>query len=168
MEPGSQDENSDSIQYTIRLSDGQTFGPASRQEVLNWARESRIPDDALIETSDGASSIAASLPWVIEARKRAVPPRSRVGLSPQVPPPNAIDHVIPVRNGPALISWYLGVFSLIPILGIPLGIGAIITGLIGLLKVGRGDVKVGFWHGLLGMILGCIGTFGPLVLMVFL
>ena len=77
-----------------------------------------------------------------------------------------MDHVIPLRNAPALFSWYLGVFSLIPFLGIPLGIAAIVLGIIGLLKVGQGSAKVGFWHAVLGIGFGVIGTFAfPLLLM---
>ncbi|MCH2161368.1 MAG: hypothetical protein MK085_05795 [Phycisphaerales bacterium] len=156
---GMQDTPSKS-QYTVTLASGQVFGPVTQEELVHWAREGRVPAEGMVQGPDMPPVAAGSLPWFAEARARAVPPRSPEGLGAGAPPPNAMDHVIPVRNGPALISWYLGVFSLIPFLGIPLGIAAIITGAIGLKKSKAANVKVGFWHGLLGMLLGILSTFG--------
>ena len=36
--------------------------------------------------------------------------------------------LMPMKNPPALVAYYLGIFSLIPLLGIPMGIAAIVMG----------------------------------------
>ena len=163
------DQSGEPVLYTVRLANGETFGPADRDVLVQWARESRIPHQAMIESSDGERVSADSLPWIVEARVRSVPPRSPEGLATGERAPNAIDHVIPLRNVPALFAWYLGVFSLIPFLGIPLGIAAVILGVIGLLKARQSSVKVGFWHSVLGILLGLFGGLGlPMLLIIVL
>lgn len=58
-----------------------------------------------------------------------------------------MDHVIPAKNMPALLGYYFGVFSLLPVLGLLLGPAAVICGVLGLRKarpigVGRGHAIV--------------------------
>jgi hypothetical protein len=48
------------------------------------------------------------------------------------PPDNTLGGLIPTKNSSALIAYYLGVFSIIPCLGIVLGIAAFVLGLKGL------------------------------------
>ena len=86
-----------------------------------------------------------------------VPPMSRDEVrTPPAPIPTAMDHVIPTKNMPALLGYYFGVFSIIPVLGIPLGIAAIICGVFGLRSAGPSGVGGG--HAITALILG--GLFG--------
>ena len=48
------------------------------------------------------------------------------------PPDNAASVVIPYKNAPALIGYYLGIFSLIPCIGGVLALGAVPLGIVGL------------------------------------
>ena len=68
--------------------------------------------------------------------------------------------LIPYKNPMALWSYYLGVFSLIPVLGIPLGIGALITGFRGLKFAGLHPEAKGKVHAWIGIVLGAIGAVG--------
>ncbi len=74
-------------------------------------------------------------------------------MPPQQPETgDATGGVIPYKNVPALIAYYFGVFSLIPCFGVPLGMGALVLGIIGLVKYkktpqGRGGVHA--WIGIL-------------------
>lgn len=43
-----------------------------------------------------------------------------------------LDGLIPLGNKPALIGYYLGVFGLIPFIGFPLAVGAVVLGTMGL------------------------------------
>jgi hypothetical protein len=63
-------------------------------------------------------------------------------LPPRVPPPpppiappasagSGLEAIIPTRNPHALAAYYLGLFSLIPILGLPMGIAALVLGIKG-------------------------------------
>ncbi len=58
---------------------------------------------------------------------------------PVQPKPNddSLTNIIPYRNVAALVGYYLGVFSLIPCLGIPLAVAAIVMGIIGWSKRAR-------------------------------
>jgi hypothetical protein len=69
---------------------------------------------------------------------------------------DATGGVIPYKNVPALIAYYLGVFSLIPCLGIPLGIGAVILGIIGLVKYKKTPQVRGVVHAWIGIALGSL------------
>ena len=60
-------------------------------------------------------------------------------LHPSAPPiiidsDSTLGGLIPAKNVPGLIAYYLGVFSVIPFLGIPMGIAAFILGIKGVRK----------------------------------
>ncbi|MDZ7619729.1 MAG: hypothetical protein U1E05_22240 [Patescibacteria group bacterium] len=71
---------------------------------------------------------------------------------------SAIDTMIPSRNGAALASYYLGLFSLFPLLGFPLAIAAIVLGVKGLRNVSKEPAVRGKIHSWVGLI--CGGVFG--------
>lgn len=79
--------------------------------------------------------------------------------------------LIPYRNAFALWAYYLGVFSLIPCFGIPLGIAAFITGIMGLRRANRQPQMGGKGHAWAGIILGLVSVIGqvafiPIVLLI--
>jgi hypothetical protein len=87
----------------------------------------------------------------------SVPPTSLDGL--RMPPPSkpsVMDHVIPAKNMPALLGYYFGVFSLLPVLGLLLGPAAVISGVLGLRKAR--PTGVGRGHAITAIVLG--GLFG--------
>lgn len=67
---------------------------------------------------------------------------------------DATGGVIPYKNAPALIAYYLGVFSLIPCFAIPLGAGAFVLGIIGLVKYKKTPQVRGVVHAWIGILLG--------------
>jgi len=86
--------------------------------------------------------------------------------SSPVPPPmnqptsDATGGVIPYKNPQALTSYYLGVFSLIPLLGLLLGCVAVPLGIIGLRKRKTMPQIRGTAHAWVGIILGGLSVFG--------
>ena len=100
------------------------------------------------------------------------PPTTPSTEAPPIPravdhTPNTMDHILPARNIPALVSWYLGVFGLIPILGIPLSLAAILSGIYGLIIAKRPEIQVGRGHAIAGIILGTVmGVFLPLIILI--
>ncbi|HWB60709.1 MAG TPA: DUF4339 domain-containing protein [Chthoniobacteraceae bacterium] len=93
----------------------------------------------------------------------------RTILMPAVPPPlppphvlraagggDATGGVIPYKNPQALISYYLGVFSLIPVLGLLLTIPALILGVLGLKKQKAFPAIKGGVHAWVGISLASI------------
>jgi hypothetical protein len=55
---------------------------------------------------------------------------------------------------PALIGYYCGVFGLIPFLGLPLSVAAIVLGKIGLSKYKANPTPGAKPHALVGLVLG--------------
>ncbi len=79
---------------------------------------------------------------------------------------DATGGIIPYKNPPALIAYYLGLFSLIPCLGLLLAPAAIILGIIGLKKKNKCPVIKGGIHAWIGIICGFI--FGSLWLLLLI
>jgi len=75
---------------------------------------------------------------------------------------DALSALVPYKNIPALIAYYLGVFSAIPCVGLFLGTAALILGIKGLkIAKERPDLK-GKVHAWVGILVG--GFFGFLYL----
>jgi len=68
-----------------------------------------------------------------------------------------VSGIIPYKNPPALIGYYLGVFSLIPCVGLLLGLAAVILGIIGLKKSAAAPGSKGTAHAWTAIVLGSIG-----------
>jgi hypothetical protein len=62
--------------------------------------------------------------------------------------------LIPYKNPKALIAYYLGIFSFIPLLGIFLGIAAFVLGILGLRDRKRNPVIKGSIHAWIGIVVG--------------
>jgi hypothetical protein len=73
---------------------------------------------------------------------------------------DATGGVIPYKNAPALIAYYCGVFSIIPCF--PIGIVALVLGIMGLKKAKQNPLVRGQVHAWIGIIVG--GLFGLLYL----
>jgi hypothetical protein len=101
-----------------------------------------------------------------------IQPRSSQNVPPPLPaqPPPPLQYqspgtinaseplagLIPYKNWPALTGYYLGLFSLFPILGLPLGITAIVFGVMGLNRVNANPMVRGKGHALTALICGSL------------
>jgi predicted Zn finger-like uncharacterized protein len=74
------------------------------------------------------------------------------------PAEEAVSTIIPYKNGRALAAYYLGVFSLIPCLGLMLGPAAFVLGLLGMRYVKAHPTAKGTGHAIAGIILGGLTT----------
>ena len=68
--------------------------------------------------------------------------------------------LIPYKNPSALTSYYLGLFSLFPIIGVLIGIAAIVLGIRGIKYYKRHPQVRGIVHAWVGI---CTGTIFPLI-----
>ena len=66
--------------------------------------------------------------------------------------------IIPYKNSKALISYYLGLFSIIPFVGLILGIVAIVFGSQGMKFAGENPEAKGKAHAGIGIGCGLVGT----------
>ncbi|MCP5535317.1 MAG: DUF4190 domain-containing protein [Akkermansiaceae bacterium] len=88
----------------------------------------------------------------------------------QQPPPihrtpasDATGGVIPYKNVPSLVGYYLGVFSLIPVIGLLLGPAAIILGIIGFRAYLKQPGRRGQVHAWVAIVLGTLTVIGNLL-----
>jgi len=138
--------------YMVRLSDGQEFGPADMDTLVEWARQRRVPMDALlVATQGGAIHSVLSAPRL--AAVLQAPPTSPTGEVHQTSSKITSSALIPAGNPCALTGYYVAVFSLIPGLVI-LSPVALTLGVIGLVKrIKKPEVR-GMAHALVAIILG--------------
>ena len=140
--------------YTIRNTDGNEFGPADLDTITQWTREGRVGRDALLIPQDGSDAISVF----------AIPELATIFNAPPLIPGQTPDDdaplsgLIPYKNPPALIGYYLGIFSCFPVIGIILGPAAIILGIKGLRQRKRDPKKKGSAHAWIAIITGIIGT----------
>jgi hypothetical protein len=87
-------------------------------------------------------------------------PRKKVRNIRRDPAGDAVSTIIPYRNGMALAAYYLGVFSLIPCLGLLLGPAGLIFGILGLRYVKKNPTAKGTGHAIAGIIMGGLATLG--------
>ena len=73
---------------------------------------------------------------------------------PPPPPASGLEAMIPTRNPSALTAYYLGIFSIIPCLAIPMGIAAVVLGLRGLKLFGEHPEVRGRTHAWVGILAG--------------
>ena len=85
-------------------------------------------------------------------------PRKRVRDIRRDPAEEAVSTIIPYKNGRALAAYYLGVFSLIPCVGLLLGPAGLILGILGLRYVKAHPTAKGTGHAIAGIILGGLTT----------
>ena len=61
-------------------------------------------------------------------------------------------------NGWLLCSYYMGVFSVLPVAGILLGPVAVVMGIYGLLQRRKKNQDSGLWMGRVGIVVGMLGS----------
>ena len=138
-------------QVTMRLADGQEFGPVPLATLLDWHREGRVPLDAAI-----IDAVTGEVRPVAEFPAFTIPPPPLPGM-PGTPVPTApgpvttADHIIPTRNPNSLWAYYLSLAGLVCCF-LPVGPVAIVLGARGLKDAKR--VGVGRTHSLVGIIAG--------------
>ena len=84
------------------------------------------------------------------------PPRTCTPSYYTPTPDDGIARLIPYRNVPALVGYYLGVFSIFPVLGVFLGIAAVVLGILGLKNAARDPSVRGKAHAITAIVCGTL------------
>jgi hypothetical protein len=133
------------VKYYL-LQDGKTFGPFPEVEILSMISSGRakVTDLGCIVGENSWLPLYSIVP--------------NLPVAPHGSTSDAMSGLIPYKNPPALAGYYLGVFSLIPCLGLPLGIAALICGIIGLRRANANPGGKGKGHAWTAIILGSLTT----------
>ena len=141
--------------YKVKTSDGEEYGPADLDQIVQWAREGRIERDSLLIRTDGSETKSIS----DEPRVMAI-----LGAPPTIPGPQPpfddapLSGLIPYKNPPALIGYYVSIVSCFPIVGLLLGPPAIVLGIIGIRRRKAEPHRKGLAHAWIAISFGIIGT----------
>ena len=128
----------------VQNQQGQSFGPADKATILQWIREGRVDGSCTLVNADTRETYSvAAIPELAQAI-----------------PVTALNVLIP-RNGLALVSYYVGLFSFLGLLlfalpGPIMGIIAIITGVMGWRRANANPAMRGKAHAITGIICGSI------------
>lgn len=107
-------------------------------------------------TPDSAGGGPPKAPPPIPAAPRKAAPPTQAGEIGGGPTPDATGGVIPYKNPAALIGYYVGIFSLVPMLGVPLALAALVLGIVGLRMRARKQAYGGQVHAWVAIVLGLV------------
>ena len=148
--PVSPSPQSEGENYRVKMSDGKLYGPITLEEIVNWAREGRIPRDALLYPEGGGDPKSVFAESRLASILSAPPtsPNMETGGKSKEPVQRTI--FLPTGNQPALWGYYLAVFSYImwPLMPVALALGVI-----GLVRSIRNPKARGGLHALVAIVL---------------
>jgi len=152
--------------YTVRLPDGQEFGPASIAQIAAWARDGRLPMGAKLVGPDGGISDASVHAELANHLVRATTNVHRPPTDQPAFDNTGLGRIIPTSNPASLISYYVGLIScLTGPLGLIGGTVAIVFGIKALKRFkanpaihGRTHAWVGILTGTLALLLGILSS----------
>jgi uncharacterized protein DUF4339 len=145
--------------YRIRGADEEEYGPIVPEEIRRWIGEGRVTAATLAQAEgDIEWNALGKFPEFAEALRRTGPPViAPAPAQPQLETPeSALGKVIPFQNPKAVTAYYLGLFAFVPVVGIALGLAAVILGAQGLLRANRNPAVRGHIHASVGILLGTV------------
>lgn len=139
---------------------GQRLGPLAVDSVNQGIAAGQFPPAETVAWWPGCGDWRplSELPGVVlpSTMVAALPASHFPAPLPAQPQGDATGGVIPYKNAPALISYYLGIAALVPILGVFCAIASIALGIIGLRKRAREPHVKGSIHAWIGIVLGSL------------
>ena len=139
--------------YKILGGDQKEYGPVTADQVQEWIHQRRANAQTMIR-ADGSAEWKPLGSFPEFSAALASPPPAPAPVSVAVEQDNPMSAVVPYKNPKALIAYYLGIFSLIPCIAIPLGISAFILGVLGLKFLKTHPNAHGKVHAWIGIVLG--------------
>ncbi len=149
--------------YKIIGNDGNEYGPIDAAGLRTWISQGRVHSQSLVRAEDGGQWQPLQA-YAEFASLAGMPPVAAPNIPARAKSDDTVATIIPYRNPQALIAYYLGIFSLFPMLGFLLGAAAFILGIRGLMFVKRHPEAKGKVHAWIGII--CGGLFGVIWLLV--
>jgi GYF domain 2 len=151
--------------YRVIGSDQKEYGPISVEQIREWLDQGRVNRQTPVRNEDASEwkPLGAVTEFQEFLAASAMPPPVMVP-SASASSGGGINVIIPYKNLFALIGYYLAVFSLIPFIGMVLGLAAFGLGILGLRFRRKHPTAGGSVHAWIGIILGGLCGFGYLAL----
>lgn len=153
--------------YKILGGDQKEYGPVTAEQMREWINQRRAnaQTQVRVEGAEDWKPLAAFPEFAAALNAPPLPPMPQAtGFAA---PDDTISSIVPYKNPKALIAYYLAIFSLIPCLGLPLGIAGLILGIMGL-KAARAHPNAhGKVHAWIGIILGGLCAAANLIGIIF-
>jgi hypothetical protein len=153
--------------YKIRGSDGQEYGPVGSEQIRQWITEGRVEKKTPVFVTGAKDwALLEAVPELAALFTSAAPPvLPTAAASPQSG--GGLNVIIPYKNVRALTAYYLGVFSAIPVLGLPLGLAAFTLGILALRFRRKNPAAGGVVHAWIGILAGGFFSLVYLTLIIF-
>ncbi len=131
------------------------YGPVPSELLKEWIAQGRANGETLVRSEGGSWQRLAELPEFSTTLVAAAPPPTLAVPSRSSPgAADTLSSIIPYRNVPALVAYYLAVFSVLPCIGVLLGLGALILGVKGLQVARQNPDAKGRVHAWIGILVG--------------
>jgi hypothetical protein len=139
--------------YRIIGADRKEYGPIDAFQLRQWIAQGRAFADSLVKL-DGSNEWKPlnTFPEFASVASQAAPPP--IGPAHLPTANETISTIIPYKNPQALMAYYLGVFSIFPLVGIFLGTAAFILGIRGLKFAMTHPGSKGQVHAWIGIVAG--------------
>lgn len=158
---------------------GQRLGPMSLEEVNAQLADGRIQPEPTLAWHEGCPewiplcqvpgvTCAVPTPSAAAPSTDLLETTEGPGSSAPGPSTDTLSTVIPYKNPLALVGYYLGIFSLIPMLGAVLALPAILLGFLGLRRTRLHPQAKGKAHAWVGITTGLVSVIGHLVAVILL
>lgn len=125
---------------------GEEVGPVPPDVIRERVADGTIVGTTFVRREDGDWTTADQVPGLLGSGRIAGAGNGG----------DSTGGLIPYKNPHALAAYYLGLFSLAPCIGLPLGVGGLVLGIIGLKKRRENPVIKGSVHAWIGIIMGGI------------
>jgi len=146
---------------------GQQLGPYSLRELNEEIAAGRIRPADWMAWHKGCTGWIPLAGLAGLATASVMPP----GMTAPPPPPvqgDVTGGVIPYKNPQALIAYYCSMLGLLPLLGIPFALAAVILGPLGLKRCRHTPAVKGEVHAWIGIVLGWISLLFQIALVVIM
>jgi hypothetical protein len=152
--------------YKLLGSDGQEYETNSAEQIKQWIMEGRVERKTPI-LIEGAKdwNFLEMVPEFAEAFQQQPPPVRPA--APKSESGGGLNAIIPYKNVRALLAYYFGVFSVIPMLGILLGLLAFVLGISALYFRRKNPAAGGVVHAWIGILVGGFFGFGWLAVTIW-
>lgn len=140
--------------YKIRGSDGQEYGPFQLEQMRQWITEKRVNEKTPVFATGAEGWVLFETVPELAALLAPTPPPVLPAAAAKSKSDGGLNVIIPYKNVRALTAYYLGVFSAIPVLGLPLGLAAFTLGILALRFRRKNPAAGGAVHAWIGILAG--------------